>query len=140
MKKRQSGLLTSSKFRHRLHRPRNCKSPTRPGNIKIGISIENDGGWTVGLPKGKAARFIEHCRNSGVGFTLITGVYSGLCFATRDRVLFDCEFDLEQLQELVGTFEQTEAGQRSGAILRPPGELGSLNQIEPTNSNERYPG
>jgi hypothetical protein len=77
----------------------------RSKNIKIGTPFENDGDWTVELPKGNASQFIEHCRNAGVGFTLITDVYSGLRFAPRDLVRFDCEFNAEQLQKLVETFD-----------------------------------
>ncbi len=73
--------------------------------MKMGTLFESDGDWMVELPKGKASQFIEHCRNAGVGFTLITGVYSGLSFASRDLVLFDYEFNVEQLQNLVGTFD-----------------------------------
>ncbi len=74
-------------------------------NMKIGTIFKSDGDWVVELPKGIASRFIEHCRIVGAGFTLITGVYSGLRFAPRDLVLFDYEFNVEQLQNLVDTFD-----------------------------------
>ena len=73
-------------------------------NIKIGTLFENYGDWMVELPKGKASQFMQHCRTAGVGFTLITGVYSGLFSARRDLVLFDYEFNAEELQKLVDAF------------------------------------
>ncbi len=105
MKMMRRSLQSDIKFHCRQHRPNNYKFPMRSNGVKIGTPLESDGDWTVELPKGKASQFIEHCRNAGVGFTLITGVYSGLSFASRDLVLFDYEFNVEQLQNLVGTFD-----------------------------------
>ncbi|MEJ0090836.1 MAG: hypothetical protein WDM80_13975 [Limisphaerales bacterium] len=131
MKMIQRSLQAGIKFHCRRHRPSNYNFPMRSNGVKIGTPLERNGDWMVELPKGKAPQFIEHCKNAGVGFTLITGVYSGLGFAPRDLVLFDYEFDAEELQTLVDTFQVhgRTLARRNGCL--PARRPGSLNGYEP---------
>ncbi|MEI9865058.1 MAG: hypothetical protein WDN00_10985 [Limisphaerales bacterium] len=104
MKMIQGSLAAKLKILLSVILTQNNQSFMKSQNIKIGTLFENYGDWMVELPKGTASQFVEHCRAAGVGFTLITGVYSGLFSARRDLVLFDYEFNAEELQKLVDTF------------------------------------
>jgi hypothetical protein len=105
MKVIQRSWWANLKVRCRRHWPKNDKFLMNSQKVKIGTLFESDGDWMVELPKGMASPFIEHCRKAGVGFTLINGVYSGLGFASRDLVLFDYDFNVEQLQNLIDSFD-----------------------------------
>ena len=113
MKMRQLDLTAGSLSGHRRHRPLNRAFPARPRKLRIRTAVAKDGDRTVVLPKGQASRFIQYCGDSGVSFTMIAGVYSGLGSAARDLVLFDSEFEFARLQALVADYDRIESQPRS---------------------------